>query len=254
MRTLVLTISFISLIVTMGCRKALKNAEDYYPEAEITSATIMQDGTVKVVGEVTSVGKYKGSVIDLVGFCATTASRKPILNERQITATLDGNTFTAFYPAGYFDEDSTYNISAWATNHYGYAVSSYKSFGSLFLDVTPTCNLPVDYYQSGINTGYYSSVQEVSTNEFWASNGPYRCSIEFPTSPTAGVFKTNAYAEAGKVKCGFYQGGSWYALTSGKNVYVQKMSSTVYRVTICDAQFQVGSITVNASTSFDITL
>lgn len=253
MKTLFLIISFASLILTMGCRKALKNAADYYPEAEITSATVMSDGTVKVVGNVVSVGKYKGSEIDLVGFCVTTANRKPILNERQITATLEGSTFTAFYPAGYFDEDSIYNISAWATNHYGYAVSSYKTFDSLFLDVTPTCTLPVDYFQSGINTGYYSSVQEVSTNEFWASNGPYRCSIEFPTSPTAGVFKTNAYAEAGKVKCDFYQGGSWYSITSGTNVYVEKMSATVYRVTICNAQFQVGSITVNASTSFDIT-
>ncbi len=253
MRTLFLMISFVSLILTMGCRKALKNAEDYYPEAEIKSATVMPDGTVMVVGEVISVGKYKGSEIDLVGFCATTASRKPVLNERQITATLEGSTFTAFYPAGYFDEDSVYNISAWATNHYGYAVSSYKSFGSLFLDVTPSCNLPVDYFQSGINTGYYSSVQEVSPNEFWASNGPYRCSIEFPTTPSAGVFKTNAYAESGKVKCSFYQGGSWYPLASGTNVYVEKMSAMVYRVTICSAQFQVGNITVNASTSFDIT-
>ena len=251
MKTLFLIISF-ALTLTWGCRKALKDPEDYYPEAEMTSATVMPDGTVKVVGEVISVGKYKGSVIDVVGFCATTGNKTPLLDERQITATLEDNTFTAYYPAGYFDADSVYNISAFATNHYGYNISPFKSFGSLFLDVTPPCNLAVDYYQSGINTGYYSSVQEVSPNEFWASNGPVRCSIEFATTPIAGVFKTNAYAESGKVKCSFYQGGSWYAITSGSDVYVEKINATVYRVTLCSAQFQVGSITVNASTSFDI--
>lgn len=244
----------LALIATTGCKKAQKNAEDYYPEMEMVSATVLSDGRIEVVGTILSKGKHKWAEMDFVGFCATVNNSKPDLDEMQVVGEVVGDQVIAYYPPGYFDENLTYRISAWGTNNYGYHISNPISADSLFLDVTPPCTLNSNYYQAGINTGYYSSVTEVSTNEFWAQNGPIRCAITFPNSPAAGVYTVNSFTAAGKVKLNFYYGGSWYPVTNGKQVYVEKIAATQYKVTVCDGAFVAGSFNTSMATSFNINL
>ena len=253
MKTVIKHILFSIAILTfsLGCKKVLKDPMDYYPEVKMVSATVQEDGTVLVEGEVIHPGKHKNSHIEDVGFCAS-ATGEPGMLDKQIIAYLNGNTFSAVYPVGYFDENETYKIAAWATNDFGYGKSESMTFDSLFLDIDPPCTISDMFYQAGGNSGYYDGVVETSTNDFWASHGNNRFSIEFPATPHAGIYMTYPYAyDTDKVKCSVDFGG-WRAVNTGASVYVEKINATSYRVTICDAIFMVSSSQVDYSGSFII--
>jgi len=245
--------SITILAFSLGCKKVLKDPMDYYPEVKMVNATIQPDGTVLVEGEVIHPGKFKNSNIENVGFCASSTG-EPGMLDKQIMANFNGNTFSAVYPVGYFDENASYKIAAWATNDFGYGISEAMSFDSLFLDIDPPCTIADNYYQVGIYSGYYDEVLDYSSYTYRALHGNNRFSIEFPSTPHAGIYRTYPYADSpDKVKCDVDFGG-WKAVETGYDVYVEKINATSYRVTICDATFIFSPNQVHYSGSFIIEL
>lgn len=239
-----------ALLVMTGCEKALKSPEDYYPVVEMSSITLENDGSVTVTANIVSKGKMKGAELDYAGFCATSAVREPEMPEKQLIGTVSGNQIIASYPAGFFSEDSTYHISAWATNGHGYGISQSMSADSLFLDITPPCSFPSMYYDLAGTTGTFASVQSTGgfgEYEYSAMNGNYRYIVTFPTTPAAGIYSTNSYETTGKLKVVVYFSGSSYLVDNGQTVYVQKLNATTYRFTMCDCTFHYSS-----STSFHV--
>lgn len=249
---LLTAIAFIA-VFSLGCKKVLKNPEDYYPEVEMVSATVQPDGSVLVEGRVVSPGKYEGSEITHVGFCMKKGS-EPAMVENQIEGVLQGDKFTAIYPQFYIDDNATHYFSAFATNDFGYDLSSALGFDSLYLDITPPCTINDMYYNCAGNSGYYDGVTVSSETYFIANHGNNRFYIEFPSAIHAGVYTTFTYPSSpNKVRC-TVQIGNQYPVSNDQEVYVEKINSTSYRVTVCGANVPIGSGSSTYTGSFIINM
>lgn len=241
------------LITGAACRKPLKDVEDYFPKVKTVSAIVQQDGSVKVSGEIESAGKTKGAVIDYAGFCYST-NPDPKMLDKQLIADLDGNNFTGAYSINLFDVDSTYYFRAWATNEYGYAYGDVIRLDSIITPtLTPPCKLDMNMLNIGASTAtvYYDYVGAPdSDNSFSAysfSGGP-TIGYRFGSSLTTGIFKTSSDGspDPGQVYI-FFSSGS---LKAGSNVYVNRLSSGKFEITVCDAPWPVGSGTGYFNTHF----
>lgn len=237
---ILLVIATIHLIA--GCTKALKNVEDYNPIVEMESIELQPDGSVKLIGNIISNGKFKGATSDYAGFCFTTGTNgNPTLNNNQITGQVEGEKIVATCPVGYFHEDSTYNISAWTTNNITYAVSSPMKASNLVIDVTPTCT-PADNTMRTNNFTYHlgdaEAYQSFDTYEITGSDGPHRVILEFKSPLYSNVFTTNDYVDGNTtVKAIVYLDGESRLLDPGQKVYVQKIGNN-YEITICEATYK----------------
>jgi hypothetical protein len=230
----------IVLFVSFGCKKVLKDPLDYYPEVELVDVEVQSDGSVLVHGRVLSPGKYKGSEIENVGFCML-KDEEPGMMDNQVEGYMDGNDFYGVIPQFLIDDNSVHYFKAFATNDFGYTLSTAKAFDSLYLDISAPCTLNDNYYNFLGTSGVYDGVNETGTNDYMASHGNNRFYITFPTDIHAGVYQVNSYADLpNKVKCTAQGGGNQYPLQNGELVYVEKLSSTKYKVTICGANVPIG--------------
>lgn len=242
------------LCVSFGCKKVLKDPLDYYPEVEMLDAEVQSDGSVLVHGRVLSPGKYKGSEILNVGFCML-QNEEPAMMDNQVEGYLDGDDFYGIIPQYLIDENATHYIKAFGTNDFGYDLSSAKAFDSLYLDISAPCAPSNMYYSFFGTSGYYDGVQEYGTNEYMCSHGNNRFYITFPTGIHAGVYTVNTYEDLpSKVKCTAQAAGNQYPLENGELVYVEKITQTSYRVTICGANVPVGAGSTTYTSSFTINL
>ncbi|MES2799861.1 MAG: hypothetical protein V4638_07580 [Bacteroidota bacterium] len=242
------------LFVSFGCKKVLKDPLDYYPEVEMVGAEVQSDGSVLVHGRVLSPGKYKGSEIINVGFCMM-QNEEPAMMDNQVEGYLDGTDFYGIIPQFLIDENATHYIKAFGTNDFGYDLSLAKEFDSLYLDISAPCAPANMYYNFFGTSGYYDGVQEAGTDYYMCSHGNNRFYITFPTGIHAGVYQVNPYpALPNKVKCTAQAAGNGYPLENGELVYVEKLSSTSYKVTICGANVPVGQSSTTYTGSFLINL
>jgi hypothetical protein len=250
-----LTLLSVALLIS-SCRKPLKDVNDYFPKVKTVSAVVQTDGSVKVTGEIESPGEAKNAVIDGVGFCVSTNS-EPKMLERQIIATLDGTSFTATYSVTNFSVDSVYYFRTWATNNYGYSYGDIIRVDSIIATpVTPPCTLPMYYVNigGGQPTAYYYNVDAPDSYNYFSAatgSGP-TVNFQFGSPLTTGVFQTttNTSPPFGQVFVSFYSGFISGALNSGSNVYVNKISTTSYEISICNAPWTYSSSTFNFNTHF----
>ena len=84
-------ISFSLLSFFSACNKTKVDFDNYAPVVKTTSVELLEDGSVKVTGEIISDG-----VDDLVmvGFCMDTIPDPHLLSNQKHTDTLMGNTFS----------------------------------------------------------------------------------------------------------------------------------------------------------------
>jgi hypothetical protein len=241
------------LVLSIACRKPLKDVEDYFPKVKTISAIVQDDGTVKVTGEIESAGKTKNAVIDYAGFCLSTNPEPKMLQE-QLLVDLSGTTFTGIYPAALFNIDSTYYFRTWATNEYGYSYGNAIRLDSIITPtLTPPCTLAMNMLNIGASTStvYYDVVGAPdSDNSFSAysfSGGP-TISFQFGSALTTGIFKTSPdqSPDPGQVHIRFSSG----SLSAGSNVYVNRLSANKFEVTVCEAPWSIGSGTAYFNTHF----
>ena len=251
-----LTIVFsMILFLFLGCKKVLKNPQDYYPEVEMLGATVQEDGSVLVHGRIISPGKYKGSIIENIGFCLNKEG-DPAISENQMDGVfVDDQNFFAIYPQFYFNDNATNYFRAFATNNFGYGISEVKAIDSLFLNIDPPCTINEMYYNSLGFTGYYDGVQnDQMDNRYIAVHGNNSFSIKFPSTIRAGIFKTSSNLnESNNVVCHINNNTS-FVITNGQDVYVEKTGPTSFKVTICTLNVVYGQNTFNYTGSFNIEL
>ena len=237
------------LFLNNACRKPLKEVDDYFPVIKTVSAVVQDDGSVLVTGEVESEGKAKDAVIRYVGFCVSTGA-EPKMLEKQLIAELSGSHFTGVYPASLFSVDSLYYFRTWGTNRYGYSYGNSIALDSIIaVPVTPPCNLAMNMVNIGGSqpTAYYDDIKGPSTdNSIVATsfNGP-SVTFEFGSALTTGVYQTttNSSPVGKQVFVSFYYQFISGALNTGSKVYVKKINSTRYEISICEAPWNYNSST-----------
>lgn len=258
MKKLIFTLIALGVILlTNSCRKALKDVNDYFPKVKTISAVIQTDGSVKVTGEIESEGEAKNAVIDMAGFCVSTNSEPKMLDMQRI-ATLDGTTFTFIYPVTEFSVDSSYYFRSWATNNYGYSYGDIIRVDSIIATpVVAPCTLTNNTVNIGGSTptySYYNVDAPDSYNFFIASSGGPSVHFQFGSALTTGVFvtTTNSSPAFGEVHVSIYSGFIYGGLSSGSNVYVNKLSASSYEVQICNAPWvpSTGGSPINFNTRF----
>ncbi|MGZ3884665.1 MAG: hypothetical protein ACXVPQ_10955 [Bacteroidia bacterium] len=245
----------LTLVLTNSCRKALKHVDDYYPKVSSLSAVIQSDGSVLVTGQIDSEGAAK---LDYAGFCCN-STPQPGMLDRQVICDVSGGKFSAVFNS--FDFDSTYYFRSWAVNKYGYKYGTILSISHIIAPaITPPCSLTLNSLDmgTGFGTTTYAYVSAVS-NTFgtWditaqpASGSAL--SFAFGSAVTTGMYTTdtNPTPSAGHVNISFSTGFNFYALNSGTPVYVNKLGTDTFDITICSAPWQFSSsVTCNLKTHF----
>jgi hypothetical protein len=256
MKKSIYILSILFLVLNAGCRKPLKDVNDYFPVIKTVSAVVQDDGSVLVTGEIESEGKTKDAVIKYVGFCLSTNS-EPQMLEKQLIADLNGTSFTGIYAGSLFKIDSIYYFRSWGTNRYGYSYGNIIALDSIIaIPITPPCTLAMNMVNIGGSqpTAYYDNVSTPdATNTITASSssGP-SATFKFGSSLTTGIYKTteNTSPSAGQVFVSFYYQFISGALNSGSKVYVKRVNSTSFEISICDAPWTYGSSTLYFNTHF----
>lgn len=235
------------LFFVTACRKPLKNVEDYFPEVTSVSAVLQDDGSVIVTGRIESPGKAKGSFVDYAGFCMNT-SNDPTMLMNQKLGKMDGTTFTAVYQQSFFDEDSTYYFRTWARNDYGYSYGKTVRLDSIVATpVVATCNLTLNtlkIYEGAQEEKYYIIYDLKGGNSFRAETSFRRLYFSFGSNLTTKIFKTQTDSpKYGEVMVQVSYGSSDKYLSTGSNVYVNKIDSVTFDISICDAPWPLTSTT-----------
>ena len=243
------------LFTTNACKKPLKNEDDYFVKLSTVSATVQTDGSVLVQASIQSPGKAKGSSVQNPGFCLST-NPTPTMLERQLLTTTDGSTFSAVYPASTFSDDSTYYFRAFATNDYGYSYGNVIKLDSV---IAPAVTAPCSLTANSVNIGgatptytYYSIGAPDSYHFFTASSSGGTVQFQFGSNITTGIYHTTVDSDpgAGEVNVIFYFGFTSGALSSGSNVYVNKLGTNTFDIRICSAPWTSGSSTFQFNTRF----
>jgi hypothetical protein len=179
-------IVLVILVAFTGCKKALSDVKDYYPEVRTESVTVNTDGSVSVVGVIVSEGD---APIDYAGTCVST-SPTPSMEEGQSFGEVVGGRFTTTYTA--FDPYATYYFRSWAINDYGYSYGNVLALDSISAQpVNAPCSLAVNSIDlgSGFPTETYYSVNApdgyLGVYSFTASSKPGKYTSPFsPVSST----------------------------------------------------------------------
>jgi len=253
MRSKYILIIFIVISALFNsCRKAKKNMEDYFPKVKVTSVVIQDDGSVLVSGEIESEG---GSYIEHIGFCCDTKN-KPKIEARQINVKEFDNTFSAVYEN--LSGDSTYYICAWAANRYGYTVGNSVELTGI-KPAPPPCTFTLNSLDIGTGWGfepnfnmYPASSQAPGEWKLIGGSSMTNVTIKFAGTIKTGIYVTNTnYNVTGNDV--FFTFNTTNTLNYGSNVYVYKLSSGKFDITICNATWNAGSNTYTLNTRFLVT-
>jgi hypothetical protein len=230
------------LLLTAGsCHKALSDINDYFPKVKTTGVSVQTDGTVLVQGEIVSEG---ASAIEYAGFCTGT-SQEPTLKDKQgLATTLTGNQFSVVFDAD-FNPDSVYYFRAFATNSYGYTYGEILSLSHIIhATVTPPCNQAINSGSvgGGQPVKKFDTVSSASAGfQTWnitaTSYDGLTISCIFGPNLTTGVYTTvhTTTPQAGQVDVSFYDGFLAGYLNAGSKVYVNRVQTGVFDITICNA-------------------
>ncbi|MBS3914639.1 MAG: hypothetical protein KG003_09070 [Bacteroidetes bacterium] len=249
--------NFILISIALSlvtCTKVLKDVHDYYPKLKMVSATVLDDGSVEVTGEVLSSGNGE---MDFMGFCTDTNSSPEMLDMQINEVTVKGSKFTATYPPD-FELGTKYYFRCWGNNGFGYAYSNIISLDSIRpLDVTAPCNPTINTVNAGTIQGNetYSSFQSSSNIGYWQIDAYSNSNIlkyKFYTKPKTGIYTTTTNFDPGMggVYVSNTSGFSSGTLTAGSKVYVNQYQTGKWEITICSAPIKYGSASVNFTTHF----
>ncbi len=233
------------LLTATGCKKALKDVNDYFPKVSTVSAVVQSDGSLLVTGSIISQGAAE---VKHCGVSLST-SNNPALNDRQLVATV-GNSFSCSYTG--LSVDSVYYVRAWAANRNGYALGNVLSMDSIIASpVTAPCSLTSGTYNFGIGTGTSSlstsnpitAGTSSGTYVFSATMGSsYHINYTFGSPVTTGIYTTSTSATpaAGQVNIEI-EDFTPFTVIAGSSVYVNRISPGVYDVTTCAVAATNGS-------------
>jgi hypothetical protein len=244
-------------IATGGCKKALKDVNDYFPKVTTVSAIVQNDGSLLVTGNITSQGD------DAVKHCgmSLSTSSSPALNDRQLVASV-GTTFSCSYAA--LSPDSVYYIRAWAANRYGYAMGNILTVDSVKVGhVTPPCTLTANTANLGTGTGT-ASVSSGNAISYDSFSGYYSFTAYLPSSDAItfmfgshvanGIFTSaaTAYPTARQVVVTYFNSptSTTYHVNDGASVYINTVNTGVYDITLCDGPWSNGVNTYHLSGRF----
>ena len=249
--------SLIFMVLATSCQKALKDVNDYFPVVNTISATVQPDGTVLVEGEIESEG---AAPVEYLGFCCGTLEQPELLDRQLIAETWDGQFFSATYTG--FEPDSTYYFRGWATNAYGYVYSDIilPLTNIIGAPVTAPCSLSLNTCAigGGQPVADYSAVSAPTASiDSWeitatTATGPV-VNLIFGSPVTTGIYSTVNHNSpvAGQVFVSFYSGFIAGSLNEGSNVYVNRIGTDIYEISICDAPWIYnGSSTFYFNTRF----
>jgi len=242
-------------VLTQACKKPLDEMADYYPTVRTESVTLMPNGTVKVVGRILSEGD---APVEYVGFCADTTA-KPEMLDGQAIAELNGDQFTAIYSG--FDPYATYYFRSWATNEHGYSYGNVLSLDSIAaVPVEPPC-MPANNTAS-IGTGtpaqtYYpieAPEEYFNVWSFQANTNAHFITYRFGGGMGTGIYTTttNTDPAPGYARISFVSGFYNAVLSAGSSVYMEQLSPTSWRITVCQAPWTTGSSTFYFNTRFTV--
>jgi len=243
------TALIIALICCLlSCKKVLKDWDDYFPEIELTSAAVLSDGSVELVGTVISEG---ASPIEFAGFCVSTQPM-PVMDDDQAIVSVDGNTFTVIYDG--FDPYTRYYFRAWAVNEWGYTYSNILSLDSIVAQpVDPPCAPSMNTIDFIVGVGggneVFDNVDEpmhgFKTWDFRAwTTGSGIIDFSFGSAPHTGVY-TSTSGPPEDIPNGVYlyvqYGAGGGAALSDQPVYVKEITPSLWEVTLCDVTWKWGS-------------
>lgn len=237
----------VAVVLLSGCKKALKDPNEYYPTVKTVKAEVLPNGSVLVEGEIVAEGE---SPIQHVGFCCK-ASSNPSVMDGQIIATLSGNHFSATYFG--LQPDSTYYFKAWAANEIGYALGESIVLDSVIgVPQNPPCNLPAQFADIGTigsHQIYMVGAPQQGNGDwmFQASSGTgLTLNFRFGSALTTGIYTTSGTSNPGngQVQIDFIENSISGTLLSGHNVYVTQINPNLHEITICDAPWNYNSSTI----------
>lgn len=236
------------LFFIVSCQKALKNVDDYFVKVKTVDAIIQQDGSLLLKGEVENPG---ASDAEYVGFSYSTSS-DPKIEDNQIIAELNGNTFeTVVYGLSF---DSSYYFRTWATNYYGYSYGNILFRDSIIgTPVVAPCNISLNKVSTNGSQyhDYWGQSQTVNVDgdkvyTCQTGSGPtvyFTCGSNL----TTGMYKTTKYQnpEPGTIKVNFYEQFTSGTLEEDIDIYINRNDAGDFEVEICD-----GIWLLNGSTQF----
>ena len=243
---------FLLLVISFAfssCKKVKKDVNDYFPKLKTVSATILPDGSVQMKGEVISEG---GAPIEYSGFCMSTSPVPKMLDNQ----TLADNSFSAVYSG--FNTATRYYFRSWAANKYGYSYGDIISLDSVYATpLTAPCSPVMNSIDigTGPNETYLSVGAPVSSGFTWdfqASSNSHTLNFSFGELPSTKIYTTTTSSSpsAGEVYVNFYSTSLSSVLNYGSSVYVNKISSTAWEITICSAPWTYSSSTFYLTTKF----
>ncbi len=239
MNKLIVSLAFI--LVMGSCQLALNDVQDYFPKVSTLSAIVQADGTVLVEGSIDAEG---AAAIGYVGFCCSTKQEPKMLDYQMISNVSEGK-FSAIYE-GNFQPDSVYYFRSWASNDYGYAYGNTLSVSKIIATaVTPPCTLVANTCNIGGGQGTAQAYTvtkpaELSSGDWEmrasSPNGPM-VTLKFGSTVTTGVFTTVNFnsPDSKEVFVSFNAGFIVGSLKAGSKVYVKRIASGVFDISICDA-------------------
>ena len=246
---LTILISFSLLSFFSACNKTKVDFDNYAPVVKTTSVELLEDGSVKVTGEIISDG-----VDDLVmvGFCMDTIPNPHLLSNQKHTDTLMGNKFSCIYPA--LDDKHTYYFKAWAANMQVYATGEVLRLDSVFVKVVEApCTPPLD---SIIATNaqrtkkeFFSDISELEENfDNWKLTARVYTSISeleisFLKPPVNGVYETVKNLTSHKPSVVVKYDG--WTVDEGAEVYVKKLGAKEIEISVCSAYVYNGFVKDN---------
>lgn len=250
----IILFSAIIALVSLSCRKALKDVKDYFPTVKTVSATVNLDGDVVVTGNVESHGEKQ---LEYVGFCFDTIP-VPDMMTNQAIESLSGTSFTHTYSN--FDPLKTYYFRTWAVNGNGYTYGNVASLSGIAgTPVTPPCTLTMNYLDLGSGNGNstYANIGSPVQNSTWdfsaSSNSSGTLHFKFGSKPRTKVFTTtfSSSPNSNEVHVNFYHSIIAESIEPGNKVYVNEISPGLYDISICAASWKYnGGSTFYLNTRF----
>jgi hypothetical protein len=225
-----------------SCEKVESDMHDYYPVVRTVSATVLQDGSVQVKGEIVSEGTKP---VEYAGFCFSTTP-VPKMLDAQVIADRQGNFFTAVYSG--FDITTKYYFRSWATNGNGYSYGNIISLDSIkATPIIAPCSPAMNTVTIGAGTETWTTVDppafsSASGWDFQATSNSIVMYFTFGSKPVTRIYTTTSFNSpaSDQVHVIFYSGFISGGLSDGSDVYVNQTGVDTWEMTICSASWSNG--------------
>lgn len=238
-------ISFTLVLVFAGCKKPLRQVEEYFPEVKTQSVVPTEDGGLRVDGEIISPGNTK---IKYVGFCMDTVP-SPAMTSNQIIVGTSEDFFQAVYSEGIV-AGKTYYFRSWACNENGYTLGNIVAVtAGQTVTVTAPCTPVLNTSAIGLfgsNSGSLLSVYhldgsngQVMVDVTGSNSNAGNLDLLFGSRLRTKVFTTTRnYPAANEVSIEMDSFMSSGVVKEGQKVYVNEIAAGQFEITLCDLEWE----------------